>query len=280
MKKLVDETTDDLTRSLLIAGIEHRPPTGNKAQLLVALGAGGAVGLFSAKAFGWIGTSAGKVTLVGVALGVAGAMYGVAPLLTAEGEAGKQPALVALEEPSERAEPNAVIAPLAPAPAAVPALEARQGGTSAVAAFPLVGSVVQEPVVQEPVAQEPVAQEPVVQGHGGAAVATSVKSKGAKRKARGAARTDQSSGPLSAVETPPAVGASAEVSEPREADESERSSLNSEVRLVDDMHWAARRNDHEALGRFVETYRLQFPDGQLKAEVAKFAARLERSSAR
>jgi hypothetical protein len=34
MKKLVDETTDDLARSLLIAGIEHRPPTGNKAQLL------------------------------------------------------------------------------------------------------------------------------------------------------------------------------------------------------------------------------------------------------
>jgi hypothetical protein len=53
-------------------------------------------------------------------------------------------------------------------------------------------------------------------------------------------------------------------------------SLNSEVRLVDDMHWAARRNDREALGRFLEAYRLQFPNGQLEKEVSEFAARLER----
>src|SRR5215510_2590396 len=99
MKKLVDETTDDLARSLLIAGIEHRPPAGNKAQLLVALGAGGAVGLFSAKAFGWMGTGAGKVTLVSMALGVAGAVYGVAPLITAESDAAKTTAVAAFDEP-------------------------------------------------------------------------------------------------------------------------------------------------------------------------------------
>ena len=54
MKRLVDETTDDLTRSLLAAGIEHRPPPGNKAHVIVALGAGGAFGLFSANAFAWL----------------------------------------------------------------------------------------------------------------------------------------------------------------------------------------------------------------------------------
>jgi hypothetical protein len=53
--------------------------------------------------------------------------------------------------------------------------------------------------------------------------------------------------------------------------------LDAEVRLVDDMHSAVRRNDDEALARFVERYRLTFPDGQLKKEVAEFAARLSPS---
>jgi hypothetical protein len=59
----------------------------------------------------------------------------------------------------------------------------------------------------------------------------------------------------------------------------EASALDTEVRLVDDMHGAARRNDREALARYVEVYRESFPEGQLKKEVAEFAARLERSGA-
>jgi hypothetical protein len=58
----------------------------------------------------------------------------------------------------------------------------------------------------------------------------------------------------------------------------ERAQLDAEVRLVDDMHWAARRNDREALGRYLAQYRSSFPEGQLKKEVAEFAARLERST--
>jgi len=57
----------------------------------------------------------------------------------------------------------------------------------------------------------------------------------------------------------------------------ERASLDAEVRMVDDMHWAARRNDRAALGRLVAAYRSAFPNGQLEAEVGEFAARLERS---
>src|SRR5688572_13637568 len=82
MKKLLDETTDELTRSLLAAGVMHRPPPGNKAKLLVALGAGGSVGLLSSKAFAWFSTGAGKMTVLGVAMGVAGAAYVVSPLWT------------------------------------------------------------------------------------------------------------------------------------------------------------------------------------------------------
>ena len=64
MKRLVDETTDELARSLLEAGIEHRPPPGNKAQVIVALGAGGALSMLSSNAFAWLSTTAGKVTAV------------------------------------------------------------------------------------------------------------------------------------------------------------------------------------------------------------------------
>jgi hypothetical protein len=59
----------------------------------------------------------------------------------------------------------------------------------------------------------------------------------------------------------------------------ESASLDAEVRLVDDMHWAARRNDRDALARFVATYHASFPDGQLQEEVAAFAARLARPTA-
>jgi hypothetical protein len=75
--------------------------------------------------------------------------------------------------------------------------------------------------------------------------------------------------PLQAAEAPPAGALDGLPAAPAD--------LDSEVRLVDDMHGAARRNDREALGRFVDRYRTTFPDGQLKKEVAEFAARLERA---
>ncbi len=269
MKKLVDETTDDFTRSLLIAGIEHRPPAANRAHLLVALGAGSAVGLFSAKAFGWLGTGAGKVTLVGMALGVAGAAYSVAPLLSAERDGARDGAVVVVDERAEPSEAKAVVAPLMPLPA-VPDSSSSSAASSgllseereAASATTLAGTALDADEAVE-------------------VAASAAKPKGSRRKAR-AARVEQGSGPLPAVEkTPPAVGALAETAGAQEAEKTrERLRLDSEVALVDDMHWAARSNDHEALARFVESYRLQFPDGQLQAEVAKFAARLERSSAR
>jgi hypothetical protein len=115
------------------------------------------------------------------------------------------------------------------------------------------------------------------------AVSAAAKPKLASRRARArAARAEQDPGPLPAVEkTPPAVGAFAEPEQAPASEKSrERLRLDTEVALVDDMHWAARQNDHEALARFVAAYRVQFPDGQLQAEVAKFASRLERSSSR
>ena len=59
----------------------------------------------------------------------------------------------------------------------------------------------------------------------------------------------------------------------------ESASLDAEVRLVDDMHWAARRNDRAALARFVAAYHASFPDGQLEEEVSAFEARLARPTA-
>src|SRR5262245_16832015 len=91
MKRLLDESTDELTRSLLQAGVDHRPAPDNKRQLLVALGAGSALGLFSSNAFAWLGTTAGKVTAAGVAVGVAGAVLVAGPMLRPGGGPGGGP---------------------------------------------------------------------------------------------------------------------------------------------------------------------------------------------
>jgi hypothetical protein len=133
MKKLLDESTDDLTRSLLQAGIEHRPPAGAKAQLILALGAGGAVGLFSSNAFAWLGTSAGKLTVLSVTLAVAGAVFvGVA------GSEQEQLALNASSAPETSTPPAS--APVA-APPGAGLTEVPPGGSQApeqgVAASPL-----------------------------------------------------------------------------------------------------------------------------------------------
>jgi hypothetical protein len=49
--------------------------------------------------------------------------------------------------------------------------------------------------------------------------------------------------------------------------------LDSEVELVDAMRGAVRRNDNAALRRLLEAYRGQFPEGQLRQEVAELALR-------
>lgn len=79
MKKLLDETTDDLTRALLEAGARQRPPAGSRRKLLVALGASTAVGLFSSKALAWFGTGLGKWTTLAVTVGAVGTIYALTP---------------------------------------------------------------------------------------------------------------------------------------------------------------------------------------------------------
>lgn len=79
MKKLLDEATDDLTRALLEAGVAHRPPAGNRRKVMLALAAGSVLGLSSSKAVAWLGTGAGKMTLAGVTLAVAGSIYASTP---------------------------------------------------------------------------------------------------------------------------------------------------------------------------------------------------------
>jgi hypothetical protein len=49
--------------------------------------------------------------------------------------------------------------------------------------------------------------------------------------------------------------------------------LDSEIQLVDAMRGAAQRNDTAALRRLLAAYRGQFPDGQLRQEVAELALR-------
>jgi hypothetical protein len=292
MKRLVDESTDELTRSLLVAGIEHRPAPGNKAQVLVALGAGSAVGLFGSNAFAWLGTTAGKVTAAGVAVGVAGALLVVAPQLEQGG--GPQAAVhsgaaVGQARPASEAarparqptpagslgstpEPHAahVIAPVSEGEAL---LEASEGSASGVTASSAAAASVAS-------ASDKAATKKLSSWR--------ERRLAARRKAvlsRAAVARAASSAPSAAspaaASTPDGEAAVASASGPAagglDLPGAEKPDLDSEVRLVDDMHGAARRNDREALGRFLARYRETFADGQLKKEVAEFATRLEQS---
>jgi hypothetical protein len=307
MKRLVDESTDELTRSLLAAGIEHRPAPGNKAHVIVALGAGGAIGLFGSNAFAWLGTTAGKVTAAGVTVGIAGALFVVAPQL------------------ERRVEPHAAVHSGAGAGQAQPALEAalpaQQTPPAASTAEPRAaratasmseGAALLEPASEGSASADSTSADSASADSASAdsASADSASSAGimasasdkaatrklsswrerrlaARRKAvhpRVAAATPAPSAPSAASQHEPAAA-----STPASAASSglaaggvdllgaEKPDLDSEVRLVDDMHWAARRNDREALGRFLARYRETFADGQLKKEVAEFATRLEQS---
>jgi hypothetical protein len=224
MKKLLDESTDDLTRSLLQAGIEHRPPAGAKAQLILALGAGSAVGLFSSNAFAWLGTSAGKLTLLSVTLAVAGAVY---VSVAASGE--------------EELALNASSAPEGPAPlSAPPAVDPAEGPPG----------TVQGPEEEE-VAASPTGTRRAVSNRG--------KSSAKPERRKSGALPAAASEPLDAAQQV-----------------AERARLDAEVKLVDDMHGAARHKDHVALKRLLDIYRTTFPDGQLRQEVAEFAMSVER----
>jgi hypothetical protein len=282
MKKLLDETTDDLTRALLEAGRSHRPPSTNHAKLLVALGVGAGVGLFSAKAFAWLGTSAGKLTLLGVSVGIAGAVYS------------------ALPERAEVARVEAQLSPVAMLPsahaaAASASAAARPATPAAVAAGPSSSPIVPALVADAPPHPRPdsvlssrVANGSVRREH--APAASELPRRASKAGKRSAARRDDvveplerlAEGPLPAASIlPPAVGAlnpgeapnPPEALNPPEAVEVRLSGLESEIQLVDAMRGAAQRNDAPGLRRLVDNYRGAFPDGQLRQEVSELALR-------
>jgi hypothetical protein len=268
MKRLVDETTDDLARSLLVAGIEHRPPAGNKAQVIVALGAGGTLGLFSSNAFAWLGTTAGKVTATGVAVGVASAMFIAGPRLLSS-------------EPAPRV---AVVSSSAAGSGAGRELPSAHEG-AAPAERAVVGAA-HDDDASMPAAENSASSDSVASPASSESGKTVTKKLSTWRERRLAARrraalakgnerehVEPSVEVVSASEPPAPVTGEGHDLLTAKAD------LDSEVKLVDDMHWAARHNDHAALGRFLERYRATFPDGQLKKEVAQFAARFERSMA-
>lgn len=289
MKRLVDETTDELARSLLQAGIEHRPPPGNKAQLIVALGAGGALSMLSSNAFAWLSTTAGKVTAVGVAVGVAGAVWVAAPpsgearssgsvsnrsvsnrsvssaaaASTSDSTATTAAELRASDATTAPGERGVDSADRATASAASPGVEAPGSArtTRGIDAAPLDAAAADAVADNE-------RQPRSWRGERGARKLAGRKGL-AKQKVVASKQSElRRDGPLSAVVTPPAGGAFDGAS-------TERDALDAEVRLVDEMHSAARRNDRDALGRSLDHYRAAFPDGQLKREVAEFAARLE-----
>jgi hypothetical protein len=293
MKRLLDESPDELTRSLLVAGIEHRPDPGNKARVIMAIGAGGTFALFSSNAFAWLGTTAGKVSAAGVAVGVAGALFIVAPRLLSAGP-GQDPALHAATPRGAAVSAN-VAAPLETAPAASTRTASAPSSLGSLADSAASSAVISDSAFPASAASEKAAPKKLSAWRERRLAAR-------KREARSAAASSPAAlspaalSPVAlsapaAVSAPVALSASESVREgrsPAAATSSApgspategasvvaaRDELDSEVRLVDDMHWAARRNDREALSRFLERYRETFPDGQLKKEVAEFAARL------
>lgn len=73
MKRLLDDPTDEVTRLLIQAAVDHQPPPSGKMRLVTALGVGSAVGLLSSEVFAWLSTAAGKATLGLAVVGVAAA---------------------------------------------------------------------------------------------------------------------------------------------------------------------------------------------------------------
>jgi hypothetical protein len=275
MKRLLDESTDDLTRSLLSAGVEHRPPAGNKAQVMMALGAGSALGLFSSNAFAWLGTTAGKVTAAGVAVGLAGAVFVAASGVPArEGghadASGARDRAVALNTQDPALAVNAQ-------PDVAPVRGVASGGAASAETSELSANNEALPLITDEAGEPGASQadERAATGENRVARSSERRKAWARKNASKKRRALASEAPVEEDEASVAAAsnrpAALEVAAP------EASALDTEVRLVDDMHGAARRNDRVALARYVDAYRESFPDGQLKKEVAEFAARLERS---
>jgi len=267
MKRLLDESTDELTRSLLQAGVEHHPPSGNERQVIMALGAGGALGLFSSNAFAWLGTTAGKVTAAGVAVGVAGAVLVGAPLLRSSGFEGS----------GERGLGEKVVTERILAQKAVDVEASQEPARSA-------GSQLEAPSPAR--ASEPEQQgepEPALVAGGEPSRARGLSEERRSRKASGTRRSKQTSGKkarhgagAAKKAEPQAARAEAPATT---APDAKRAALDAEVRLVDEMHAAARRDDREALERLVAAYQREFPDGQLQKEVTDFEALLSGAEA-
>jgi hypothetical protein len=282
MKRLVDESSDELTRALLRAGIEDGPPPGNKAHVIVALGAGSALGLFSSNAFAWLGSTAGKVTAAGVAVGMAGAVFIAAPRWGGDAD-------VSSGAPRASAGQARVNAGVEAAPEVPPAVAPEMAPAVAVQApagelgAPPTGTVGSSSEgLGSGAASAPSAGETKLGGSQAKRLERRQKKLAAAKKrgeARRAASEASAAAPLAEARSSAEVSLSPGESPvaAHEASAAAGSALDTEVRLVDDMHWAARRNDRVALARFVEAYRESFPRGQLQKEVAEFAARLERA---
>ena len=273
MKKLLDETSDELTRSLLLAARAHRPPAASRGRLLVALGAAGGIGLFSSKAFAWLGTSAGKLTLLGVGVAVVGGAYALA---SAPGAEPPRVAVLSLgtTEPARAPAPQVAAPAAAPLPSSVPASVADSPVSPHVASPGLGGATARRRVAPTPSA---------------AASRTSRASSGtAARRDDALERMEpQQDGSLSAVLEPPAGGTVDQRTNDQRTNGDPRASadpratgeslalreLEAEIQLVDAMRGAAQRHDAEALRRLMDDYWGSFPEGQLKREVSELALR-------
>jgi len=306
MKRLMDDSTDELVRSLLAAGIEHRPPPGNKARVIMALGAGGAAGLFSSNAFAWLSTTAGKVTAVGVAVSVAGAVWVAVPSAqqARSGHAARSIATPSATDPLGGAASAGAMGESASATASpvgrdvtgsgVVGSGAENGGRDSAANDSGEGVRLADARAAGADARdsEPTASATADADERGATSAR--RERGARKASRKASSKaalsraalakagskEKTVGVQAGAETLPAGGAldwSAPEQAALDAVALDAAALDAEVKLVDDMHWAARRNDRAALGRFIEQYRATFPEGQLKNEVAEFAARVDRA---
>ena len=267
MKKLLDESSDDLTRALLEAGRSQRPPAGNQAKLLLALGAGGGVGLFSSKAFAWLSTSAGKVTLASVTLGgvvLAGAAYLAVPSQQPERLEARL-TLAALSQPVGSPPAEAALPPTVPARADAPAVAATSSATSSSGAMSVPARRAHAPAASE-------WRRRTAEQRGRIATRRDIADRQVRAQRAAAAPTEtetELAGPLPAAAAPPPAVGALESEETTEL----APGLDSEIQLVDAMRGAAQRNDTTALRRLLEAYRGQFPDGQLQQEVSELALR-------
>lgn len=257
MKKLLDENTDELTRALLEAGRAHRPPATSQAKLLLALGLGSSVGLLSSKAFAWLSTTSGKLTVLGVGVvgvGVAGALYagdeprsaGEIAAHVARLEAGSSSADAALSQPA--------------VPAAVPSAELSKFVPAHVADAPSRPG-------RGPVAGLPAVNEGPARRANAPAASESPHRTARVRKGSAVRRDDVRAAALPPADSPRVDSPGVDPAQPSGP------GLESELQLVDAMRGAAQRNDTRALRGLLESYRGSFPDGQLRAEVAELAQR-------